>query len=252
MKNNENENKNTIYGRNVILELLQLEECNIEEIFIQIGIEKNFLDEIIKKAKNKNIKITQLDKQKFQLISSEQKTQGILAKVASYKYSSLDEIINFAKEKKEDPFLLILDKIEDPHNLGAIVRSAEAFGVHGIVLPERRCAHINASVYKSSAGAVSHIKICIENNLNNTIDFLKKNNFWIYGSDAGASDFSSSYDYKGAIALIIGNEGKGISRLTKEKCDILIKIPIYGKTESLNASVAAGILMYDVIKKRNN
>lgn len=248
---NKKQDENIIYGRNVILELLRAEQCNIEEIFIQKGIEKSFLDELAKELKNKNIKITEISKQKIELISNEQKTQGVVARTESYRYSTLEKIINYSKNKKEDPFLLILDGIEDPHNLGAIIRSAVAFGVHGIILPERRSVHVNSTVFKSSSGIVSKAQICIESNLNNTIDFLKKNDFWVYGSDANASRFSCDNNYKGSIALIIGNEGKGISRLTREKCDILMKIPIFGKVESLNASVAAGIMMYDITRIRN-
>lgn len=250
-KDSRNDDKNLVYGRNVVLELLKKDEDALEEIYIYNGVEKSFIDELKKEANNKKIKITSLDKKQFEKISSNQKNQGVVARICPYKYSSLEDILKISKVRKEDPFLLILDKIEDPHNLGAIIRTAEAFGIHGIILPKHRSAHINSTVYKTSAGIVSHVRICIENNINNTIDFLKKNNFWIYGADANAKTLSYNNDYKGPIALIIGNEGKGISRLTCEKCDILIKIPLYGKTESLNASVAAGILMYDIIRIRN-
>ncbi|MCL2321977.1 MAG: 23S rRNA (guanosine(2251)-2'-O)-methyltransferase RlmB [Oscillospiraceae bacterium] len=250
-KDSRNDDKNLVYGRNVVLELLKKEEDVLEEIYIYSGIEKSFTDELNREANSKKIKITSLDKKQFEKISSEQKSQGVVARIKPYKYSSLEDILEFSKAKEKDPFLLILDKIEDPHNLGAIIRTAEAFGIHGIILPQHRSAHINPTVYKTSAGIVSHIRICIENNINNTIDYLKKNNFWIYGADANAKMLSYNIDYKGPIALIIGNEGKGISRLTSLKCDILIKIPLYGKTESLNASVAAGIIMYDITRIRN-
>ena len=246
-----NQDENTIYGRNVILELLKSEECNIEEIFIQNGIHKSFIDELMKLLKTKDIKITKLNKKEFEDINNGQKTQGVMAKIAPYEYSSLEQILKFTEDKKEDPFLLILDGIEDPHNLGAIIRSSVAFGVHGIILPGRRSVHVNSTVFKSSSGMVSYARICLETNLNNTIDFLKKRGFWIYGSDANASGLSSDGNYEGPVALIIGNEGKGISRLTREKCDILIKVPIFGRAESLNASVAAGILMYDISKFKN-
>ncbi len=251
MKNRyeKNRTENLIYGRNVILELLELDKCIIEEIYVHSGIEKSFFKELM--LNSKSIKIIELDKQKFETMSDGQKTQGVIAKITPYKYSSLDEILNYAKNKEEDPFLLVLDEIEDPNNLGAIIRSAEVFGVHGVILPKRRSSHISASVFKASAGAVSHIKICIVNNLNSTIDDLKKEGFWIYGSDINASEFSYKVDYKRSIALVVGNEGKGISRLTKEKCDILVKIPMYGKIKCLNASVAAGILMYDINRIRN-
>ena len=253
MKNRfKNYDEDIVYGRNVILELLKLDKSNINEIYIQSGIEKSFINELMKLLNAKNIKITELKKREFENISNGQNTQGIIAKIAPYKYSSLDEILKSSEDKKEDPFLLILDGIEDPHNLGAIIRSAVAFGVHGIILPERRSVHVNSTVFKSSSGLVSYAHICIETNLNNTIDFLKKRGFWIYGSDAKASMLSYDGNYEGPIALIVGNEGKGISRLTGEKCDILIKIPIFGKAESLNASVAAGILMHDIKRFRNS
>jgi len=252
MKNRlKSQDENIVYGRNVVLELLKLEKCNIKEILLQSGIHKSFRDELVKLLNNRDIKITELNKREFENISNGQSAQGIMAKVAPYKYSSLEEILEFTEDKKEGPFLLILDGIEDPHNLGAIIRSSVAFGVHGIILPERRSVHVNSTVFKSSSGTVSYARICIETNLNSTIDFLKKKGFWIYGSDANASNLSYDSNYKGSIALIIGNEGKGISRLTREKCDILIKIPIFGKVESLNASVAAGILMYDITRFRN-
>jgi 23S rRNA (guanosine2251-2'-O)-methyltransferase len=176
--------------------------------------------------------------------------QGVIAKVTPYKYSEISDILDLAEERGEPPFIVILDEVEDPHNLGSIVRTAELFGVHGIIIPKRRSASVSATVYKSSAGAIEHVKIAKVTNLNSTIEDLKQKGVWIYGADIRAEEYSSQVDFSGPCAIIIGNEGRGISKLTVQKCDKLIKIPMVGKINSLNASVAGGIIMYEVLKGR--
>jgi len=170
--------------------------------------------------------------------------------VTPYKYSEVSDILALAEERGESPFIVILDEVEDPHNLGSIVRTAELFGVHGIIIPKRRSASVSATVYKSSVGAIEHVKIAKVTNLNATIEDLKQKGVLVYGADIRAEEYSYQVDFNGSCAVIIGNEGRGISKLTVQKCDKLIKIPMVGKINSLNASVAGGIIMYEVLKGR--
>ena len=176
--------------------------------------------------------------------------QGVIAIVPPFEYCDVEDILDFAKSKNEDPFIVILDGIEDPHNLGSIIRTAETAGVHGIIIPKRRSACVNSTVNKTSAGAVEHMKIARVNNLNETINYLKQNDVWICGTDMETQTFYYKQDLKGSIAIVIGSEGFGMSRLVKENCDFLIKIPMKGKITSLNASVSAGIVIYEAVKQR--
>ena len=177
--------------------------------------------------------------------------QGVIAIVPPYEYSSVDEILEYAKSKNEEPFIIILDEIEDPHNLGSIIRTAECSGVHGIIIPKRRSASVNSTVLRTSVGAVEHMRIARVNNLVETIKELKENDIWIYGTDMDGKQDYTKQDYKGGVGLVIGNEGTGMSRLVKEKCDILVRIPMVGKINSLNASVSAGIVMYEIFNQKN-
>ena len=176
--------------------------------------------------------------------------QGVIAIVPPYQYCEVEDIIELAKQRKEKPFILILDGIEDEHNLGSIIRTAECTGVHGIIIPKRRSALVNATTNKTSAGAVQYMKIARVNNLTETIKYLKENDIWIYGTDMEGTAFYNEQDYNSGVAIVIGSEGFGISRLVKENCDFLIKIPMQGKINSLNASVSAGIVMYEVLNQR--
>ncbi|MNI67587.1 putative TrmH family tRNA/rRNA methyltransferase [compost metagenome] len=176
--------------------------------------------------------------------------QGVMAVVTPFKYSEIDDILEYAKKKEEDPFIVILDELEDPHNLGSIVRTAELCGVHGIIIPKRRNVGVTPTVYKSSAGAVEHMKIAKVTNINVAIDKLKDQGLWVYGADINGEDYSYNTNFSGPCAIIIGSEGRGISTLTLKKCDKLVKIPMVGKINSLNASVAGGIMMYEVLKSR--
>ncbi len=178
--------------------------------------------------------------------------QGVIAIVPPFEYVEVEDILEYAKIKKEDPFIVILDGIEDVHNLGSIIRTAETAGVHGIIIPKRRAASVNATVVKTSAGAVEYMKIARVNNINETIKYLKNEGIWICGTDMQTNTIYSNQDYKMPIAIVIGSEGSGMSRLTKENCDFIVKIPMKGNINSLNASVSAGIVMYEVVKNRQN
>ena len=178
--------------------------------------------------------------------------QGVIAIVPPYEYCEVDDILTEARNRNEDPFILILDGIEDVHNLGSIIRTAECSGVHGIIIPKRRSASVNSTVNKTSSGAVEYMKIARVNNLNDTIKYLKEKNVWIYGTDIDAKSYYDEQDYSGGVGIVIGSEGYGMSRLVKENCDFLIKIPMKGKINSLNASVSAAIVMYEVMKQRRN
>lgn len=238
-----------IIGRNAVLEALK-GSTTIEAIYVSSNKFEGSIKVIIGMAKEKRIVIKEVDKRKLDLMCDGEVHQGIIAKVTPFKYSDITEILNLAKEKNEDPFIIILDEIEDPHNLGSIARTAELFGAHGIIIPKRRSVSVNSAVYKSSAGAIEHMKIAKVTNINNTIDELKEKGIWVYGTDIRAKEYSYEVDFTGPCAIIIGNEGKGMSKLTIQKCDKLIKIPMVGKINSLNASVAGGIIMYEILKGR--
>lgn len=177
--------------------------------------------------------------------------QGVVASVLEYKYFQVDDILNEAHNKKEDPFIIILDEIEDPHNLGAIIRTAEVAGAHGVIIPKRRSATVNSVVHKASAGATNYLKVAKVTNITETIKYLKSKNIFIYGADGEARSFYNKTNLTGPIGIVIGNEGKGITKLVKQNCDELIKIPMFGNINSLNASNAAAIILYEVVRQRN-
>ena len=239
-----------IVGRNPVLEILKSEK-EVEKILIIKGELKGSINKIVGIAKDKNIIIQQVDKNKLDQISQGNAHQGVAALTSPYNYSSIDEILEKAKKLNQPPFIIILDGIEDPHNLGAIIRTAECGGVHGVIIPKRRSAHVTSTVYKSSAGAVEHMSIAKVTNISDTIDELKEKNLWIYGAHVDGEDYYFNTELNGPIALVIGSEGKGISRLVKEKCDFLLKIPMFGQISSLNASNAASILIYEVIRQNH-
>ena len=241
--------ENQIEGRNSVIELLKSGK-DINKLFVQRGEKHGSILEIIRLAKNNKVIITEIDKSKLDKMSQTHNHQGVIAIIPPYEYCEVDDILENAKQKNEDPFILILDQIEDPHNLGSIIRTAECSGVHGIIIPKRRAAQVNSTVNKTSAGAAEYVKIARVNNLNETINYLKEKNIWIYGTDAQGSSYYDEQDYKGGIGIVIGSEGFGMSRLVRENCDFLIRIPMKGKINSLNASVSAAIVMYEVMKQR--
>ncbi len=237
-----------VVGRNPVLELLKTNK-EIDKIYILKGDLQGSIKKIVGMAKDRKIIIQEVDKNKLDLMAGNNAHQGVAALVTGFKYSTIDDILNKAKNKGESPFVIILDGIEDPHNLGAIIRTAECAGVHGIIIPKRRAARVNQTVYKSSAGAVEHVLIADVVNISDTITRLKKEGLWIYGADMDGQSYHFHTSLDGPIALVIGNEGKGISRIVKEKCDVLVKIPMVGKISSLNASASAAILIYEVVRQ---
>ena len=240
-----------IEGRNSVLELLESDKA-INKIFVQKGEKHGSINKIISMAKEKKVVLVEVDKQKLNIMSKTENHQGVIAIVPPFNYCEVHDILNFAKAKKEALFILILDGIEDPHNLGSIIRTAETAGVHGIIIPKRRACNVNSTVYKISSGAVEHMLIARVNNITDTIKYLKENDVWIYGTDMEGETLYYNQDYKSACGIVIGSEGFGMSRLVKENCDVLVKIPMKGKITSLNASVSAGIAMYEVVKQRLN
>ncbi|MEJ8752226.1 23S rRNA (guanosine(2251)-2'-O)-methyltransferase RlmB [Lagierella sp. ICN-221743] len=238
-----------IYGRNACLEALNTGK--VEELYIQKGNLKGSIEKVIGRAKNKNVIIKTVDKKTLDNMANGQVHQGVIASISSFEYSSVDDILNEAKNRNEDPFIVILDEIEDPHNLGAIIRSCETAGVHGVIIPKRRSASINSTVYKSSAGACNYLKVAKVTNINRTIDELKEKNIFVYGTDGDAKSYYNKINLTGPIAIVIGNEGKGISMQIKKNCDDLIKIPMRGKITSLNASNACAVVCYEVLRQRD-
>ncbi len=238
-----------IVGRNPVLEILKSNR-KIKKMLVSKGELKGSINNIVKIAKEKNIFVEYVSKDKLDKISNESVHQGVAVLVSFYEYSSIEQILERAKTLKEDPFVVILDEIEDPHNLGSIIRSAEGAGAHGIIIPKRRSAAVNQTVVKTSAGATEHILISRVTNITDTIIDLKNYGLWIFGADMSGNDYYFNLDLKGPICVVIGNEGKGISRLVKENCDFLVKIPMLGDISSLNASNAASILLYEVVRQR--
>ena len=238
-----------IEGRNPVLELLESGK-DINKIFIQSGERNGSINKIIAKAKEKRIVVVEVQKSKLDEISETKKHQGVIAIVPPFEYCDVYDILEYAKEKEEKPFILILDGIEDPHNMGSIIRTAETAGVHGIIIPKRRSVAVNATVAKTSAGAVEHVKVARVSNINDTIKYLKEDNIWIYGTDGEAKTMYYNQDFRDGVAIVIGSEGSGMSDLVKKNCDGLVKIPMKGKINSLNASVSAGIVMYEIVKQR--
>ena len=248
-KNFEEAYQDQIEGRNAVLELLETGK-DINKIFIANGEKHGSINKIISIAKERKVVIVEVDRAKLNQMSMSDNHQGVIAIVPPFDYCEVEDIVEEAKKKGEKAFILILDGIEDPHNLGSIIRTAETAGVHGIIIPKRRAATVNSTVYKVSAGAVEHMKIARVNNLNETIKYLKENDIWVCGTDMDARNYYYKEKFDASIAIVIGSEGFGMSRLVKENCDFLVKIPMKGKITSLNASVSAGIVMYEVVKQR--
>ena len=244
------EYQDQVEGRNAVLELLESDR-DINKIYISDGEKHGSINKIIALAKEKKIIINEVSKAKINQMAQTENNQGVIAIVPPFNYCEIEDILEVAKNKKEKPFIIILDGIEDPHNLGSIIRTAETAGVHGIIIPKRRAVAVNSTVSKVSAGAVEHIKIARVNNINETINYLKENDIWIYGTDMNTDKYYYDEDFTGNIAIVIGSEGFGMSRLVKENCDFLVKIPMKGKITSLNASVSAGIVIYEAVKQRN-
>ena len=238
-----------IEGRNSVLELLESGK-DINKIFVTRGEKHGSINKIIAIAKERKIIIVEKDKKQMEEMAQEENYQGVIAIVPPFEYVEIEDILQTAKERNEEPFILILDGIEDPHNLGSIIRTAETAGVHGIIIPKRRAAAVNSTVNKTSAGAVEHMKIARVNNISDALEELKKQGLWICGTDIETNKYYYNQDLTGPLGIVIGNEGKGISDKVKKNCDFLVKIPMKGKVTSLNASVSTGIVVYESVKQR--
>lgn len=240
---------NIIAGRNPVMEALRAGTI-IEKVVILAGVKGNVIEKIKQMAKRNRVPCIEVGKQKFRDLVSDTTTQGVVAIVGTKAYVEIDDILQVAKEREEPPFVLILDEIEDPQNLGALIRTAECAGVHGAIIPKHHAASVNQTVAKTSAGASEHLPVAKVVNIATTLEELKEKGLWIVGTDSEAEKNYTEVDYKMPIAIVIGNEGKGIRQLVKEKCDFIVKIPVYGKVDSLNASVAGALVMYEVVRKR--
>jgi len=242
------QNDELVIGRNPIAEALASGRSVIK-IMIAKGTTSGPAVEIAAKAKKAGIPVQEVERKKLDYMTSGAAHQGVAALCAVKDYSSVEDILALADERQEAPFIIILDEIEDPHNLGAIIRSAECAGAHGVIVKKRHAAGLTYTAYKAAAGALEYLPVARVTNIADTIDALKERNIWIYGADMNGDDYLKT-DFRGGVALVIGNEGKGISRLVREKCDVIVSLPLKGRINSLNASVAAGILMYKVAEQR--
>ncbi len=244
---NKTEN-NIICGRNSVLEAIRSGR-EIDRLLVAHGMSGGSVTAIIAKCSARGILIKEVSSQKLDFLCAGANHQGVAVMFAMQEYSTVEDILECARQRNEAPFIIICDEIEDPHNLGAIIRTAEASGVHGIIIPKRRSASLNATVAKSASGALEYMRIARVTNIAAEIERLKKENVWVYGADMNGTDYTKE-NYTVGCAIVIGNEGNGIGRLVAQKCDSIISLPMKGKINSLNASVAAGIIMYEVVKQR--
>ena len=240
---------NIIAGRNPVMEALKAGTI-IEKVVILAGVRGAVIEKIQGMAKRNRVPCVEVGKQKFRDLVSDTTTQGVVAIVGTKAYVEVDDILAVAKQRNEKPFILILDEIEDPQNLGALLRTAECAGVHGAIIPKHHAASVNQTVAKTSAGASEHLPVAKVTNIATTLEELKKEGVWIVGTAADADRMYDDIDYTMPLAIVIGNEGKGIRHLVRERCDFLVKIPLFGKVESLNASVAGALVMYETVRKR--
>lgn len=241
-------NDNLIIGRNAVLELLKSGR-DVENVLIARGEREGSVNRIISLCKEKKIVIKYVDRKKLDFMCPNGNHQGVAANVPAHSYSTVEDILAFAEEKGEPPFLILCDEIEDSHNLGAIIRTAEASGAHGVIIPKRRNVGLNYIVSKTSCGALEYMRVARVGNLASTIEELKKKNIWVYAADMDGQSWCET-DFSGGVALVVGSEGHGVGRLVKEKCDVTVSLPMRGEVNSLNASVAAGILMYEIVRQR--
>ena len=238
-----------VEGRNAVRELILNGNTTIDKVIVQNNIHDSVISEIVDLMKQKKIRFQFVPVNVLNNDSVTKHHQGIIAYTSEFKYSTTEDILNLAKEKNEDPFILILDGIEDPHNLGSILRVCECLGVHGVIIEKTRACQVNETVIKTSVGATSYVKVARVANINNEIEKLKKQNIWVYACELGGDDLTSSH-LTGGIARVIGSEGRGTGKLTLKLCDGIVTIPQYGKINSLNASVATGIVLYEVSRQR--
>ena len=238
-----------VEGRNAVIELLKSDRT-VNKIMVARGDRQGSINEILKLAKQNRIIVTEVDRNKLDTLSETKHHQGVIAFVAPIEYKDVDYILNVAKERGEEPFILIADEIEDPHNLGALIRSAEVAGCHGVIIPKRRAVAVTEVVSKVSVGATEYMPIARVNNINDTIRELKDKGVWIVGTDGSADTIYYKQDLTGPIAIVVGSEGRGMNKLTMKNCDFLVKSPMMGKITSLNASVSGGIVLFEALKQR--
>ena len=239
-----------VEGRNSVIELLESGK-DINKLYITKGEKNGSINKIIALAKDNKVVIVEKENKQMEEMAQTDNYQGVIAIVPPFEYCEIEDILNYAKEKEENPFVIILDGIEDTHNLGAIIRTAETAGVHGIIIPKRRAASVNSTVSKVSCGAVEYMRVARVNNITDSIKKLKEEGLWICGTSISAEKYYFNQDLTGPLGIVIGNEGKGMSDLVEKNCDYLVKIPMMGKVESLNASVSTGIIIYEALKQRN-
>ena len=240
----------TLEGRNAVIEAFRAGKT-IDKLFVLEHCQEGSMNTIIREAKKKDTIINYVKKERLDQMSETGKHQGVIAYVAAYDYATVDDILERAREKDEQPFIIVLDNIEDPHNLGAIIRTANLAGAHGVIIPKRRAVGLTATVAKTSAGAINYTPVAKVTNISQTIEELKKQGLWFVCADMGGETMYN-LNLKGPIGLVIGNEGNGVSRLVKDKCDFIASIPMKGDIDSLNASVAAGVLAYEIVRQRLN
>ncbi len=242
--------ESTIEGRNAVLESLKSGKP-VDKLLVQEGAGEGSVNTILREAKKAGVVIEYVPKERLDAISKTGRHQGVIVSCAAYEYAEVEDIIAAAKEKNEDPFIVVLDGIEDPHNLGAIIRTAHQAGAHGIIIPKRRAVGLTATVAKTSAGAINYMPVAKVTNISQTIEELKKEGIWFACADMDGEVMYRA-NLKGPIGIVIGNEGEGVSRLVKEKCDFTVSIPMKGQIDSLKASVAAGVLAYEIVRQRMN
>lgn len=245
----EEEQETTLYeGRNAVMELLRAGRT-VDKLFVAPDQNGRMAD-IIALAKKSGAVVTQVDRRKLDAMSETGVHQGVIAQAAAHGYVSIDDILQVARDRGEQPLILVCDGLTDPHNLGAVIRSAETAGAHGVVIPKRRSVGLTATAAKASAGAIEHIGVARVTNLAAAIDELKENGVWVFGADAGGDKQLYEADFAGAAAIVIGSEGNGLSRIVHDKCDFIVSIPMKGKVNSLNASAAAAVLLYEAVRQR--
>ena len=248
MEHREKEESSRVEGRNPVLEALRSGR-SVDKVYIQAGLHDGPIQTILREARKRDAIVAFVTKERLNQMSETGNHQGVIAAVASYQYSTVEDILKRAEEKGEDPFLILLDEIEDPHNLGAIIRTANLAGAHGVIVTKRRAAGLTAVVARASAGAINYTPVAKVTNLGHTIDQLKKEGIWFVCADMDGTRLYD-LDLKGPIGLVIGSEGTGVGRRVREKCDFIASIPMKGEIDSLNASVAAGILAYEIVRQR--
>lgn len=240
-----------VFGKHAGIDFLKTQDTErINKVFLQQGVQENFANEVFELARNKGVVVQTVPKKKLDRLVAGENHQGLVLTVASFEYADLAQLLDQLDQAKEDPFLLMLDSIEDPHNLGSILRTADATGVDGIIIPKRHATGLTSIVAKTSTGAIDHVPVARANNLVQTSKILKNNGYWLFGTDMNGMDYRR-WDSKGKTVLVIGNEGKGISRLLKEQMDQILTLPMVGHVQSLNAGVATGIMLYQMLNSRN-